>query len=87
MPPLEVVWTDALQDLEEAAAQWPARAAEVYRTVESMAALGWSLGHPTDEPGLLYWAVPPFGVLYRVRGRRLYVRQIIDTRTVGEPFW
>lgn len=87
MPPLKVVWTDALDDLAEVAAAWPDRAAEIYRTMEQMGELGWSLGHSTSRPGVLFWAVPPYGVLYRVRGRRLYVRQILDTRTVGQPFW
>ncbi|MFZ0218150.1 MAG: hypothetical protein WAM30_19620 [Candidatus Dormiibacterota bacterium] len=79
-----MVWTHALQDLEEAASRSPASARRIYETAERMAALGWSLGHPTG-PGIRYWAVPPFGVFYRVRGDRLYVLEIIDVRTLRQP--
>lgn len=57
----------------------------VIDTVERMAAQGWSLGHPTDEPGIRYLAVPPLGASYRVHGRRLLVTEVVDPRRFRRP--
>lgn len=54
-------------------------------SVERMAALGWSLGHGTDEPGVRYWSVRALGVLYRVRGDQLLVREVVNPRRFRRP--
>lgn len=67
--PLRLIWDDdAIEDLEHFSA-WSARqAAAVVEAMERMAESGWSLGHPTDWPGILYFPVRPLGVFYRVVG-------------------
>ncbi|MFZ0218152.1 MAG: hypothetical protein WAM30_19630 [Candidatus Dormiibacterota bacterium] len=55
--------------------------------IDGMAAGGWSLGHPTDEPGVLYVSAPPLGALYEVDGRVLRVLRIVDARQLREPLW
>lgn len=58
---------------------------QVVDTVERVAALGWSLGHPTDEPGVLYWPIPPLGVVYRLHGRELIVIRVVAPRAFRRP--
>lgn len=82
--PLRVDWSLALSSIENL----QAKAADinlVIDTVERMAARGWSLGHPTDEPGIRYLAVPPLGAYYRVLGRRLLVTEVVDPRGFQRP--
>lgn len=82
--PLTVDWSLALYSIENLRA----RAADinlVLHTVERMAGRGWSLGHPSDEPGILYLPVPPLGAYYRVRGRRLLVTEVVDPRGFQRP--
>lgn len=89
MPParLRVDWSEAVPDLEDATNWAPAAVVRVFDTVEQMADLGWSLGHPTDRPGVRYWSVPPLGVLYEVRGDELRILQIVDPRRLRGPLW
>jgi hypothetical protein len=81
---LKLVWDDdALEDLAEAANWSQVEAGRVVDAMEQMAELGWSLGHPTDRPGVRYWPVRPLGVLYKVLGQELHVIEIIDPRRLA----
>lgn len=86
-PHLRVDWSVALPTLEEIAEHSPDAARRLVESLERMASLGWSLGHPTDRPGIRYWSVPPVGVLYQVRGNRLYVVRAVDPRRLRHPLW
>jgi plasmid stabilization system protein ParE len=82
---LRLHWEEsALSDLE-AAADWSARqAGAVVEAMERMAQLGFSLGKPTDRPGVRYWPVPPLGVFYTVVSDELRVIQVFDVRGLLE---
>jgi hypothetical protein len=83
---LRLHWEDAaLADLEAAANWSPAQASAVVDAMERMAQLGFSLGKPTDTPGVRYWPVPPLGVLYGVAGDELRVLQVVDQRQRRDP--
>lgn len=77
---LRVDWTDALPDLERAADWSSEEATRVVDVIDRMAALGWSPGRPTDEPGVRYLPIPPLGVLYERLGRTLHIVAVIDPR-------
>jgi hypothetical protein len=79
--PLTLVWNRrARQDLALAAAWNQHGAREVAEAMERMAAVGWSLGRPACGGTLRYFPVPPFGVLYRVRGRELRIVRLVNVR-------
>ena len=86
-PALRVDWSDALDDIEVLQGVPAEKIEQLIDSVERMAALGWSLGHPTDEPGVRYWSVPPLGILYRVRGHELLIRQVVNPRRLRRPLW
>jgi hypothetical protein len=78
---LKLVWDKAaLEDLANIAQWSQPTARRVVEAMEHMAELGWSLGHPTDRPGVRYWPVRPLGVLYKVMGAELHVIEVIDVR-------
>ena len=78
---MRLVWQErALGDLA-ARAEWSIQqAAAVVEAMERMADRGFSLGKPTDRPGIRYWPVPPLGVLYSVVGDELRVLRVVDAR-------
>lgn len=80
-------WSDALDDIEELRGVPVDAISALIDTVERMAARGWSLGHPTDDPGIRYWSIPPLGVLYRVRGHDLLIREVVNPRRLRRPLW
>lgn len=82
--PLRVDWSFALNSIENLRAK-PADVNRLVDGVERMAALGWSLGHSTDEPGVRYLAVPPLGVYYEVRGGELLVIEVVNPRAFRRP--
>ena len=78
---MRLVWEEpALADLA-AAAEWSIpQARAVVEAIERMADRGFSLGKPTDRPGVRYWPVPPLGIFYVVEGDELRVIQVVDVR-------
>ena len=78
---MRLVWEEAaLVDLAGTAEWSLAQAGAVVEAMERMADRGFSLGKPTDRPGVRYWPVPPLGVYYVVGGDELRVLQVVDVR-------
>ena len=78
---MRLVWEEAALDDLARAADWSERQARaVVYEVERMSESGFSLGKPTDRPGVRYWPVPPLGVFYTVGGDELRVLQVVDVR-------
>ena len=85
---MRLVWEErALSDLA-ARAEWSLpQATAVVESMERMADRGFSLGKPTDQPGVRYWPVPPLGVLYSVVGDELRVLRVVDIRRLRRAPW
>lgn len=83
---MRLVWEPgALDDLEEVAVSSPRPAALVVRRMETMAAVGWSLGRQTSlDPSIRYVPVIRLGVFYRVRGDELRVVRVVDARRLPQ---
>lgn len=78
--PFRVDWEDALPSLTDAAAWSQPEARRVVERIERVAALGWSPGRATAEPGIRYLPVPPLGVLYKIRDQEFHVIRVVDPR-------
>lgn len=86
--PLKLYWRrPALRDLEQIAERSDADGCRVVEAMEWMAGYGWSLGHPVTFRGwpARYWPIPPYGVLYRVKGDVLYVLRVLNVRRLRRP--
>lgn len=78
---MRLLWEEpALADLASAAEWSVPQVRAVVEAMERMADRGFSLGKPTNRPGVRYWPVPPLGVFYIVVGAQLRVLQVVDVR-------